>query len=71
MSKNSIGLIDRSLSGGSDGNKGVLCIPALVEPILDCLVSYLGHSLIGGWSCPSAEMQPVYFTALTNWVGVK
>ena len=33
----------------------------------DCLVSYLGHSLLGGGSYPSAEVQSVYSTAPTDW----
>ena len=32
----------------------------------DCLVSYLGHSLVGG-SYPSAEKQSVYSTAPADW----
>ena len=70
---NSILPIDRVLSGatspslsepGSDGNKGVLCIPQSssitgTSPS-DCFVSYPGHSL---WeSYPSAERQSVYLT---------
>ena len=62
----SIRWIGRALSGaptpgqsepGSNGNEGVLCIPWSPSIIgnwpLDCLVSYLGHSL--GKSNPSAE----------------
>ena len=55
---------------GSDGNKGVLCIPQSssltgTSPS-DCLGSYPGHSL-GGGSYPSAEKQSVYSTAPTDW----
>ena len=32
----------------------------------DCLVSYPGHSLVGG-SYPSAEKQSVYSTASFDW----
>ena len=50
---------------GSDGNEGVLCIPqsfSISEALpLDCLVSYLGNSLGGGY--PSTEMQLVYSIA--------
>ena len=54
---------------GSNGNEGVLLIPqssniAGTSPS-DCLVSYPGHSL--GGSYPSAEVQSVYSTALTDW----
>ena len=66
MQFSSIWPIDRALSGlgqsgpGSDGNKGVLCIPQSssitgVSP-LDSLVSY-----------PSTEMQLVYSAALADW----
>ena len=53
---------------GSDGNKGVLSIPQSssitgTSPS-DCLVSYLGHSLM--WFYPFAEKQSVYFTATAN-----
>ena len=55
---------------GSDGNKGVLCIPqssSITEASSSvCLVSYLGHLL--GKSYPSAEMQSVYSAALTDLV---
>ena len=51
---------------GSDVNEGELCNPQSSSitgaSLLDCFVSYLGHSLVGG-SSPSAEMQSVYFTA--------
>ena len=80
MSNTSIGPIDRTLSGattpgqsgpGSDSNEGVLCIPQSfcitgTSP-LDCLVSYLGHSLGEGFY-PSAEMQLIYSTAPANRV---
>ena len=52
---------------GSDGNERVLRIPhsssiAATSPT-DCLVSYPGHSLVGGGSYSSAEKQSVYSTA--------
>ena len=55
---------------GNGGNKGVLSIPqnssiAGTSPS-DCLVSYLGHPLVGG-SYPSAEKQSVYSTAPADW----
>ena len=75
MSNSSTWPIDRTLSDattldqsgpGSDGNEGLLhflqsssftgALP------LDCLESYLGHSLY-----PSAEMQSVYSTAPADW----
>ena len=69
----SIWHIDRTLSDattpgqnqpGSDGNERVLRIPQsssiTVSSPLDCLVSYLGHSL--GESYSSAEKQSVYST---------
>ena len=70
----SIWPIDRTLLGettpdqsgpGSDGNERVLYIPQSssitgTSPS-DCLGSYLGHSLGGGYS--SAEVQSVYSTA--------
>ena len=73
--------IDRTLSSTttpgqsgprSNGNEEVLQIPQSssitgASP-LDCLVSYLGHSL--GESYPSAEMQLVYPTAPSNWATV-
>ena len=53
----------------SNGNEGVLCIPQSLSITgtspSDCLVSYLGHSLVGSYS--SAEVQLVYSTALANW----
>ena len=59
---------------GSNGNKGVICIPqssSSTEALSsDCLVSYLGH--LFGKSYPSAEMQSVYSTVTpTNWLGNK
>ena len=56
---------------GNDGNEGVLRIPqsssiAGTSPS-DCLVSYAGHSLVGGGSYPSAEVQSVYSTAPADW----
>ena len=36
----------------------------------DCLVSYLGHSLVGGASYPSAEMQLVYSPAPADLASV-
>ena len=71
MSDSSFGSIDRSLSGaitpgqsghGSDDNEEVLHIPQSITgaSLSDCLVSYLGHSLVG--SHPSAEKQSVYST---------
>ena len=58
---------------GSDGNKGVLHIPQSssitgTSP-LDCLVSYSGHSMMGG-SYPSAEKQSVYSTAPADWANI-
>ena len=55
----------------SDGNKGVLRIPQSsnitgTSPS-DCLVSYLGHSLVGGGAYPSAEKQSVYSPAQADW----
>ena len=55
---------------GSDGNEGVLCIPQSssitgTSPS-DCLVSYPGHSLGGGYY-PSAEKQLVYSAAPADW----
>ena len=64
------GATTSSLSGpGSDGNKGVLCIPQSscitgTTPS-DCLVSYPGHSLVGSYS--STEKQSVYSTAPADW----
>ena len=54
---------------GSNGNKGVLCIPQSsritgASPS-GCLVSYLVHSLRESY--PSAEMQLVYSLAPTDW----
>ena len=55
---------------GSDGNEGVLCIPQSSSIIgtlpSDCLVSYPGHSLVGG-AYPSEEKQSVYSIALVDW----
>ena len=57
---------------GSDGNEGVVRISQSsnitgTSPS-DCFVSYAGHSLVvGGGSYPFAELQSVYFTALTDW----
>ena len=60
MSNSSIWAIDRTLSGAttpgqsrprSYGNEGVLRIPQISKAgasPLDCLMSYLGHSLSGG-----------------------
>ena len=74
----SIWPIDRTLSGattwgqsgpGSDGNKGVLCIPESScitgAPLSDCFVSYPEH--LTGKSYTSAEMQSVYPAALAKW----
>ena len=76
MSKqfSSIQSIDKTLSGactpgqsgpGSDGNKGVLCIPRsshiTVASPLDCLMSYPGHSLRKSYS--TAETQSMYSAA--------
>ena len=71
----SIWTIDRTLFGattpgqsapGSDGNGVVVRFPQTSSitrtSLSDCLVSYLGH-LLEGRSYPSAEKQPVYFTA--------
>ena len=71
--------IDRTLSGAttlghsglwSDGNEEVLCIPqsssiTRASPS-NCLVSYPGHSLGGGF--PFAEKQLVHSTIPANWV---
>ena len=49
---------------GNDGNEGVLRIPQrssitdCLDPVLDCLVSYLGHSLLRSY--PSPKKQSVY-----------
>ena len=78
----SIWLKDRTLSGattpgqsgpGSDGNKGVLCIPqssciTRASPS-DCFVSLSGHSL--GKSYPSAKMQSVYSAVPADWARTK
>ena len=80
MSKqSSIWPIDKTLSGattpsqsgpGSNGNKGVLCIPqssSITEASpSDCLVSYPGHLL--GESYSSAEMQLMYSAPSDVWV---
>ena len=60
------GVITPGQSGlGSNGNKGVLCIPqssSLTEASpSDSLISYPGKSYL------SAEIQLVYSTALVNW----
>ena len=70
--------MDKTLSGantpgqsgpGSNGNKGVLCIPQSSSIIgaspSDCLVSYAGHSLEVFY--PSTEMQSVYSSAPVDW----
>ena len=73
-----LGASTPSQSGpGSDGNKGVLCIPQSssitgTSP-LDCLVSYLGHSLVGCWvGCftPFTEVQLVYSSAPADWAKI-
>ena len=56
---------------GSDGNEEILRIPqsssiAGTSPS-DYLVTYPGHSLGGGGSYPSAEVQSVYSTAPADW----
>ena len=56
---------------GSEGNKGVLCIPQSssitgTSPS-DFFVSYPGHSLGEGRSYPSAEKQSVYSTTPADW----
>ena len=70
----SIWPIDRTLSGitttghsgpGSDGNKGILCVPQSssitgASPS-NCLVPYLGHSF--GESYSFAEIQSMYSAA--------
>ena len=71
--------MDRTLLGattlgqcrtGSNGNKGVLCIPKSssisIISLSDCLVSYLGHSL--GETYPFAEVQSVYSSTPDYWV---
>ena len=54
---------------GSNGNKGVVCIPqsSRITGTLpsDCLASYLGHSL--GESYSSVEKQSVYSAAPADW----
>ena len=78
MSNSSIWPIDRTLSGvttlsqsepGSDGNKGLLCIPQMSSitgvSLSDYLISYPWH-LSWGVSYPFAEMQSVYSAAPTN-----
>ena len=81
MQFSSIQLTDRALSDatipgqsgpGSNGNEGVLRTPKTLSitgtSSLDCLVSYLGHSLGGGGgSFLSAEVQSVYSTTPANW----
>ena len=63
----------RGQSGlGSDGNKGVLCIPLSssftgASPP-DCLELYPGHSLKESY--PSVEMQLVYSAAPADWARV-
>ena len=73
--------MERTLSGattpgqnghGSNGNERVLRIPQIssitgTSP-LDCLVPYLGLLLVGWGFYLSAEKQPVYSTALADWV---
>ena len=53
---------------GSEGNEGLLRIPQSSSftgtSQSDCLVSYLGHLLMGSYS--SAEKQSVYSTALDD-----
>ena len=79
MSDGTIWLIDRTLSGattpiqsgpGRDVNAGVLCNPHISSSTgasqSDCLVSYPGYSF--GESYTSAEMQPVYSAAQTDWI---
>ena len=69
---------DRALSGvtitsqsgpGSNGNKGVLCIPQSFSlsgtSPSDCLMPYPGQSL--GGSYPSAELLTAFSTAPTDW----
>ena len=59
--------IPEQILEGSNVNEGVLCIPqsSSITGISqsDCLMSYQWHSLEEG-SCPSAEMQLVYYTVL-------
>ena len=74
----SIWPIDMTLSGctnlgkswpGSNGNEGVLWIPQIFKSGPSpsaCLMSCPGH-LLGGVSCPSVEIQLVYFTAPADW----
>ena len=71
MSNNSTSPIDRTLAGdttpglsgsGSNYNEGVLHIPQSSKTgasTSNCLVSYGGHSLVGG-----AEIQSVHSTAI-------
>ena len=78
MSNISIWPIDKTLSGattpgqsgpGSDGNKGVHCIPqssSITEASpSDCLVSYPGYLLEKSYL--SAEMQSVYSATPVDW----
>ena len=56
---------------GTDGNEEVLCIPqnssitGTLDCSSDCLVSYLGHSLVESY--PSADIWSVYSTAPADW----
>ena len=56
---------------GSDVNDRVLCIPQSSSITgsspSDCLMSYLGHSLRGGESYASVEIQSMYSTAQADW----
>ena len=58
----------------SDGNEGVLYIPqssSITEASAsDCLMSYLGHSVVVGGSYPSEEVQSVYSTTSVDWADV-
>ena len=63
------GPLSGATTPGSDGYEGVFRIPQNSSIIgtsrSDCLVSYAGHSLVGG-SYPSAEKQSVYSTAVAD-----
>ena len=79
MSNSSIWPIDRTLSGttilgqdgyGNNGNEEYSIFPKAPQTWAspsDGLMSSSGHSLGGGESYLSAEMQSVYSTALADW----
>ena len=78
MSNSSIWPINTTLSNAttpgesgseSNANEWLLHIPegsSITGPSpLDCLVSYIGHPLVGWY--PSVEMQSVYSTVQADW----